>query len=155
MLERLMDIAALEMKVDRVELRRINLVKASQMPYQTALAHKYDCGDFERVLDKTLETADWNGFAARRAASEKSGRLRGRGLASYLELATIFNERMELRFNPAGTVSIVAGTFSHGQGHETAYAQLVSEYLGVDFESVRLIQGDTDAVSFGRGTYGS
>jgi carbon-monoxide dehydrogenase large subunit len=155
MLERLIDIAAREMGKDPIELRRKNFVKPSQMPYQTALAYRYDCGDFETVMDRTLKAADWNGFAARRAEAEKRGRLRGRGIACYLEAATIFNERMEIRFNPAGTVSVVAGTFSHGQGHETVYAQMVAEFLGVEFDSVRLIQGDTDAVSFGRGTYAS
>jgi carbon-monoxide dehydrogenase large subunit len=102
-----------------------------------------------------LKAADWNGFDKRKAESAKRGKIRGRGIACYLEAATIFNERMEIRFNPAGTVSVVAGTFSHGQGHETVYAQMVAEFLGVDFDQVRLIQGDTDAVSFGRGTYAS
>jgi carbon-monoxide dehydrogenase large subunit len=155
MLERLMDIAAREMGRDPIELRRINLVKPSQMPYKTALAYVYDCGEFEKVMDRTLALADWAGFAARRAESERRGRLRGRGVSCYLEAATIFNERMEIRFNPAGTVTVIAGTFSHGQGHETVYAQMVSEFLGVAFESVRFIQGDTEAVSFGRGTYAS
>ncbi len=155
MLERLIDHAAREMGRDPLELRRINFVKPSQMPYQTALAYRYDCGDFETVMNRTLAAADWDGFAGRRAESEKRGRIRGRGISCYLEAATIFNERMEIRFNPAGTVSVVAGTFSHGQGHETVYAQMVAEFLGVDFDAVRLIQGDTDAVSFGRGTYGS
>lgn len=155
MLERLMDIAAREMGKDPIELRRKNFVKPAQMPYQTALAYRYDCGDFEVVMDRTLKAADWNGFDKRKADSAKRGKIRGRGIACYLEAATIFNERMEIRFNPAGTVSVVAGTFSHGQGHETVYAQMVAEFLGVEFDQVRLIQGDTDAVSFGRGTYAS
>lgn len=155
MLERLIDQAAREMKIDPVEMRRRNLIKAAQMPFQTALFYAYDSGDFEAVMDHTMILADWAGFETRRADSAKRGKLRGRGMACYLESATIFNDRMEIRFDPSGAVTILAGTFSHGQGHETAYAQLASAFLGVDFESVKLIQGDTDAVSIGRGTYGS
>jgi len=155
MLERLIDDAARALGLDVLEIRRRNFVKASQMPYKTALAYVYDCGDFDAVTDRTLKLADWDGYEKRRAASERRGRIRGRGIAVYLEAATIFNERTELRFNPSGTVTVVAGTFSHGQGHETVYAQMVSEFLGVDFEAVRFLQGDTSAVSFGRGTYGS
>jgi carbon-monoxide dehydrogenase large subunit len=154
-LERLIDTAAAEMGKDPAELRRINLIKADQMPYQTALMHAYDCGEFDVVMDKVLQTADWDGFDKRRNDSEKNGYLRGRGAASYLEAATFFNDRMEIHFDPSGAVTIVAGTFSHGQGHETVYAQLMCEFLGVEFESVRLVQGDTDAVSIGRGTYAS
>jgi len=155
MLERLIDQAARDLKVDPVTIRRKNLIKSAQMPFQTALFAKYDSGDFETVLDKALALADWDGFEARRAESAKRGRLRGRGLACYIESATVFNDRMEIRFDPSGAVTILAGTFSHGQGHETAYAQMASAFLGVDFESVRLVQGDTDAVAIGRGTYGS
>ncbi|MBT3552719.1 MAG: xanthine dehydrogenase family protein molybdopterin-binding subunit [Rhodospirillaceae bacterium] len=154
-LERLIDIAATEMGKDPAELRRINLIKADQMPYQTALMHAYDCGEFDVVMDKVLQSADWDGFEKRRQDSEKNGLLRGRGISSYLEAATFFNDRMEIRFDPSGAVSVIAGTFSHGQGHETAYAQMMCEFLGVEFESVRLVQGDTDAVSIGRGTYAS
>lgn len=154
-LERLFDMAARELKLDPVDIRRRNLVKADQMPYQTALAHKYDCGDFEAVMDKALAESDWNGFEERRQHSEEKGYIRGRGLAVYMESAAPFNERMEIRFDPSGSVSVVAGTHSHGQGHATVYAQMVSEFLGVPFESVRLIQGDTDKVSIGRGTVGS
>jgi carbon-monoxide dehydrogenase large subunit len=103
------------------------------MPYRTPLLHTYDVGEFGKVLERTLRLADWDGFAARKAESEQKGRLRGHAVASF----------------------IVAGTFSHGQGHETVFAQLVSEWLGVPFESIRLVQGDTDAVSFGRGTFAS
>ena len=155
MLERLIDQAARELKLDPVAIRRKNLITSAQMPFQTALFAKYDSGDFETVMDKALALADWNGFEARRKESEKRGKLRGRGLSCYIESATVFNDRMEIRFDPSGAVTILAGTFSHGQGHETAYAQLASAFLGVDFESVKLIQGDTDAVSIGRGTYGS
>ena len=155
MLERLIDQAARELKIDQVEIRRKNLIKSAQMPFQTALFAKYDSGDFETVMDKALALANWTGFEARRANAAKRGKLLGRGLACYIESATVFNDRMEIRFDPSGAVTILAGTFSHGQGHETAYAQLASAFLGVDFESVKLIQGDTDAVAIGRGTYGS
>ena len=155
MLERLLDQAAVEMKIDPVEIRRRNLIKSAQMPFQTALFYAYDCGDFETVMNKALKDADWAGFEKRRADSAKRGKLRGRGLSCYIESATIFNDRMEIRFDPSGAVTILAGTFSHGQGHETAYAQMASSFLGVDFEAVRLVQGDTDAVAIGRGTYGS
>ena len=125
------------------------------MPYQTKLMHKYDCGEFEKVMDKAIGVADRKGFAARKAESAKRGKLRGLGLTYYIEACGIFNERMEMRFDPTGNVSIIAGTHSHGQGHETAFAQLVSGWLGIDMEKIRLIQGDTDQVGFGRGTYGS
>jgi aerobic carbon-monoxide dehydrogenase large subunit len=153
--DRLIDTAAAEMGIDRAELRRKNFIKPSSMPYQTKLMHNYDCGDFATVMDKGLAAADWKGFAKRKTASEKNGKLRGQGLTYYIEACGIFNERMELRFDPSGDVTVIAGTHSHGQGHETAFAQLVNEYLGVPIENVRLIQGDTDEVPFGRGTYGS
>ncbi|MDP6427210.1 MAG: xanthine dehydrogenase family protein molybdopterin-binding subunit [Rhodospirillales bacterium] len=154
-LERMIDIAAAEMGKDPVELRRINLVTAEQMPYQTALMHAYDSGEFDVVMENTLAAADWSGFEARRKESEARGYLRGRGVACFMEVVTIFNDRMEIRFDPSGSVTVVAGTLSHGQGHETTYAQMLCEFLGVEFESVRLLQGDTDAVSIGRGTYAS
>src|SRR5213075_493578 len=115
----------------------------------------YDSGEFGRLTDRALELADWSGYPKRKQQSEARGRLRGRSLIYYLEDSGVFNERMELRFDPSGMVTVVAGTHSHGQGHATTYAQLVSDWLGVPFESVRLVQGDTDAVSFGRGTYAS
>jgi carbon-monoxide dehydrogenase large subunit len=163
LIERLMDEAALKLKIDPVELRRRNYIQPSQMPYDTTanwtvakpVGWTYDSGDFGRLTERTLELSDWKGYAARKKASEAKGRLRGRSLIYYLEDSGVFNERMELRFDPSGMVTIVAGTHSHGQGHATTYAQLVSDWLGVPFENVRLVQGDTDAVSFGRGTYAS
>ena len=98
---------------------------------------------------------DWNGFANAPAQSKKSGKLRGRGLDYFIERGGVFNDRMELRFDPSGSVTIIAGTHSHGQGHATVYAQMVREWLGVPFETIRFMQGDTDAVPIGRGTYGS
>ncbi|MCD6042610.1 MAG: carbon monoxide dehydrogenase [Burkholderiales bacterium] len=161
--ERLMDEAATKLGIDPVEIRRRNYIPPSAMPHNTtanwtvgaAVGWTYDSGDFARLTDRCLELADWPGFASRKKASEEKGRLRGRALIYYLEDSGVFNERMELRFDPSGTVTIVAGTHSHGQGHATTYAQLVSDWLGVPFESIRLVQGDTDAVSFGRGTYAS
>ena len=115
----------------------------------------YDSGDFTQVMDECLKLADWNGYAKRAAASKKNGKLRGRGLGYFLEEAAVFNEKMVLRFDPSGTVTIVAGTHSHGQGHQTVYAQMVHEWLGVPIDSIRFIQGDTNEVPIGRGTYGS
>ena len=155
LLERLIEKAARETGIDAIELRRRNFVAPGAMPYRTALDFEYDSGEFEAVMDDALDLADWDGFAARRAETEARGKLRGRGMACFLESAAMSNERMEIRFDASGSVTVVAGTFSHGQGHETVYAQMVSDWLGVDFASVRLIQGDTEAVSIGRGTFGS
>jgi aerobic carbon-monoxide dehydrogenase large subunit len=155
LIERLMDEAALQIGMDPVELRRRNFVKPEQMPYHTQTHYVYDSGEFEQAMTKGLELADWAGFAGRKAQSEQAGRLRGRGLAYFIEEAGIFNERMDLRFDPEGNVAIIAGTHSHGQGHETAFAQLVHEWLGIPFESVSFVQGDTDKVAIGRGTYAS
>jgi aerobic carbon-monoxide dehydrogenase large subunit len=154
-IERLMDEAALKLGIDPVEIRRRNLIKPEAMPYHTQTHYVYDSGEFERLMDKCLEVADWNGFPARKRQSEAAGRLRGRGLAYFIEEAGVFNERMDLRFDADGNVAILAGTHSHGQGHATAFAQLVSEWLGIPFESVRYVQGDTEKVAVGRGTYAS
>jgi carbon-monoxide dehydrogenase large subunit len=162
-IERLMDEAAKKLNIDPVELRRRNFIQPSQMPYNTTAnwtvgapaGWTYDSGDFGRLTDRAIELADWNGFQKRKQQSEAKGRLRGRSLIYYLEDSGVFNERMEIRFDPSGMVTVVAGTHSHGQGHATTYAQLVSDWLGVPFENVRLVQGDTDAVPFGRGTYAS
>ena len=154
LIERLIDRAARVIGLDPAEIRRRNYIAPAKMPYKTPTGTTYDSGDFARVMDECLKLADWNGFAARRRL-EEGGKLRGRGLAYFIEEAAVFNERMDLRFDPSGTVTILAGTHSHGQGHATAFAQLVSEWLGVPFESIRYVQGDTDAVPIGRGTYGS
>jgi carbon-monoxide dehydrogenase large subunit len=162
-MERLMDEAARKLGLDPVELRRRNFIPPSAMPYNTtagwtvgaAAGWTYDSGDFARLTDRCIEISDWENYAARKRVTESKGRLRGRALIYYLEDSGVFNERMELRFDPSGMVTIVAGTHSHGQGHATTYAQLVSDWLGLPFESIRLVQGDTDAVSFGRGTYAS
>jgi carbon-monoxide dehydrogenase large subunit len=153
--ERLLDEAARIIGLDPAEIRRRNFVAPGAMPYNTPTHATYDGGDFAATMEKCLDLADWGGFAARLADSEKQGKRRGRGLIYYIEVCGIFNDRMELRFDPSGGVSIVSGLFSHGQGHATTFAQVVSDWLGVPFESVRLIQGDTAQVSYGRGTYAS
>ena len=153
LIERLLDEAALTLGLDRAEIRRRNVIPASSLPYRTVTGYAYDSGDFRKVLDRCTEMADWDGFPARQAASESAGLRRGRGIAYFIEQGGVFNDRMELRFDPGGTVTIVAGTFSHGQGHETTYAQMVSEWLGIPFADIRFVQGDTDKVPFGRGTY--
>src|SRR5882762_1731665 len=162
-IERLMDEAARKVNMDPVELRRRNYIPPSAMPYNTtagwtvgaAVGWTYDSGDFARLTDRAVQLADWNGYAARKKDSERKGRLRGRSLIYYLEDSGVFNERMEIRFDPSGMATIVAGTFSHGQGHATTYAQMVSDWLGLPFENIRFVQGDTDQVPFGRGTYAS
>jgi carbon-monoxide dehydrogenase large subunit len=154
-IERLVDAAAHAMKLDPVVVRQRNLIRPEKMPYQTKFMTVYDSGDFGRVMEETIKLADIPGFAARKAESERRGKRRGLGIAYFIELSAPFNDRMELHFDEIGDVTIVAGTHSHGQGHETAFAQLVHEFLGVPFDRIRLVQGDTDTVSFGRGTYGS
>jgi carbon-monoxide dehydrogenase large subunit len=153
LIERLLDEAATFLGLDQVEIRRRNLIQTTALPYRTATGFIYDSGDFHRVLNRCAIMSDWDGFEIRRKNSELKGLRRGRGVAYFIEQGGIFNDRMELRFDPGGGVTIVAGTFSHGQGHETTYAQLVSEWLGVPFENIRFLQGDTDKVPFGRGTY--
>jgi aerobic carbon-monoxide dehydrogenase large subunit len=153
LIERLIERAAEITGIDRVELRRRNLIRPEQLPYHTPTHHSYDSGDFEKLMDRCLALADWDGFPARRKETERRGKRRGRAVTPYIELGGVMNDRIEIRFDPGGTVSIIAGTHSHGQGHATAFAQLVSEWLGVPFEAINYIQGDTESVSFGRGTY--
>ena len=153
LIERLVERAAQVTGIDRVELRRRNLIAADALPYHTPTHHTYDSGEFEKLMDTCLAAADWNGFAARRKDSERRGKLRGRAVTPYIELGGVFNERMEIRFDPSGMVTIIAGTHSHGQGHATAFSQLVAEWLGVSFEAINYIQGDTEKVAFGRGTF--
>ena len=155
LIEQLLDRAARAVGIDAVEIRRRNFIPAADMPHQIGTGPTYDSGDFVHVMDESLKLADWDGFAARAAQSKKLGKLRGRGIGYFLEEAAVFNERMVLRFDPSGTLTILAGTHSHGQGHQTVYAQMAHEWLGVPFENIRFVQGDTDAVPIGRGTYGS
>src|SRR5260221_14191459 len=154
--ERLVDVAARRLGIPAAELRRRNFVKREQMPYNTALGLTYDSGDFVRNMDDALRLADQQGFAARRAASQAKGKLRGFGFATYIEqCGTGGDEMAELRFDPSGGVTLLIGTQSSGQGHHTAYAQFVADGLGIPLEEIRFHQGDTDTVSFGRGTGGS
>lgn len=152
-LERLMDEAARQLGMDRVEIRRRNLIHVDAMPYTTAAGTTYDSGDFAHMMDGCLELADWEGFSDRQATSQAAGLLRGRAVTCYIESAGIFNERMGLRFDPEGNVTILAGTHSHGQGHATVFPQLIHEWLGLPYDKIRYIQGDTDKIAIGRGTY--
>jgi carbon-monoxide dehydrogenase large subunit len=152
-MERMIEHAARKIGIDPVAIRRRNLIPQSKLPYTTPTFWVYDSGEFERIFEKCLEVSDWKGYEARRKASQKTGKLRGRAVSFYIEQGGIFNERMDLRFDPSGSVTILAGTHSHGQGHATVFAQLVHEWLGVPFETIRFIQGDTGQVPIGRGTY--
>jgi carbon-monoxide dehydrogenase large subunit len=154
-MERLIDKAAHEMKLDRAEIRKRNFIKPGAMPYATKTGWTYDTGDFAAAMNKCQGLADWQGYESRKAASEKAGKRRGRGIVSYVDNTGIFSDRMEIRFDPSGTVTVHAGTMNHGQGHETTYAQMVSEWLSVPFDSIRLAQADTDEIAAGRGTYAS
>lgn len=153
--ERMLDLAAAQIGMDRVEIRRRNFIRPDQMPYRTAVGEIYDNGEFEAITDATLELADWDGFEARRAETESRGLLRGRGLSCYIEVCATLSDRMEVRFDSSGCVTILAGTFSYGQGHETTYAQMVHDWLGVPLEKIRFVQGDTDIIATGRGSFGS
>jgi aerobic carbon-monoxide dehydrogenase large subunit len=154
--ERLIDAAAREVGIDRVEIRRRNMVASSAMPYVSAMGQRYDSGEFARVLDAALAKADWAGFPARRAASEAQGRKRGIGLAYYLEATGGGpTERAEVRFAADGFAEVLVGTQSTGQGHETAYAMLTSNELGIPMEKIRIIQGDSDEIPTGGGTGGA
>ena len=153
LIERLIDRAADVTGIDRIELRRRNLIPSSAMPYRTATGLVYDTGEFRELMDECLQLADWEGYASRRERSKQRGKLRGRAAVCYIEQGGVFNDRMELRFDPSGGVLIVSGTLSHGQGHATVYAQIVSEWLGIPLNKIQLLQGDTHKVPLGRGTY--
>ena len=155
LIEQLLDRAARVTGIDPIEIRRRNFIPSAAMPHKLQTGITYDSGDFVHVMDECLKLADWDGFAKRAAESKKNGKLRGRGIGYFLEEAAVFNDRMVLRFDPSGMLTILAGTHSHGQGHATVYAQMVTEWLGVPFENIRFVQGDTDAVPIGRGSYGS
>ncbi|MEZ5842244.1 MAG: xanthine dehydrogenase family protein molybdopterin-binding subunit [Hyphomicrobiaceae bacterium] len=169
LLERLMSKAAAEMGVDQAELRRKNFIQPSQFPYQTPVAVVYDTGDYEASLDAALKLADYAGFPARRAAAEKAGKLRGIGVASYIEACGIapsslvgalgaragLYEAATVRVNPTGSVAVMTGSHSHGQGHDTSFAQVVADKLGIPIDQVEIVHGDTAKVPFGMGTYGS
>jgi carbon-monoxide dehydrogenase large subunit len=146
-IERLVDVAAREMGIDPVELRRRNLVPDAAMPYTNAVGETYDVGHFAQVLAEALVLSDWAGFDARRAASREQGRLRGRGLACYVEwTGGEMTERAVVEVHGNGRVVLLSGTQNMGQGLETSYAQLVADALGIDYELVDVVQGDTDRI---------
>ncbi len=153
-IERLIDLAARRHGFDRVALRRRNLVPAGVMPYRNPVGLLYDSGDYADAQDRVVALADWAGFEARRAEARRRGRYRGIGIANYIELNTgAPRERAEITVRPEGRVDVVLGTLSSGQGHETSFAQLVTEWLGVGVDQVRLVTGDTDLLPFGGGSH--
>ena len=169
LLERLVDVIAHDTGFDRVELRRRNLIPVDAFPYQTPVALQYDSGDYQTTLKVALQNADWEGFEARRTAARARGKLRGIGMSTYLEACGIapsalvgslgaragLYEVANIRVHPTGSVTVFTGTHSHGQGHETTLAQLVVSQLGVPFDQVEIVHGDTAKIPFGMGTYGS
>jgi carbon-monoxide dehydrogenase large subunit len=148
-IERLFDAAAREMRIDPAELRRRNMIRPEQMPYRNAMAQTYDCGAFEKILDQGLALADWNGFAARRAESERRGKLRGRGIATFLEWTggNAFEEKVSVDVGADGVIEIFSATQAMGQGIATSYAQLAVDVFGVPIEKIRIVQGDTRAAT--------
>ncbi len=168
-IERTIDKAAREMGIDPIELRRRNFIAPDAFPYQTPVAVEYDTGNYHATMDKAVEMADLGGFAARKAASAARGKLRGLGIVHYIEACGIapsalvgslgaragLYEAATVRVNPTGNVSVFTGSHSHGQGHETTFAQIVAEMLGCDEAAVDIVHGDTARVPFGMGTYGS
>jgi aerobic carbon-monoxide dehydrogenase large subunit len=165
--ERLVEAAARELGIDPAELRKRNFI--SQFPHQTPVILAYDAGDYNASLKKALELADYKGFAKRKRESARNGKLRGIGLSAYIEACGIAPsqavgslgagvglwESAEVRVNPTGSVEVLTGAHSHGQGHETTFAQLVCERLGIPIDNISIVHGDTDVVQFGMGTYGS
>ena len=169
LLERAVETAARELKIDPAELRRRNYIQPDAFPYQTPVVHQYDIGDYGASLDKACEMADVAGFDARRKESEANGKRRGLGYSSYIEACGIapsaavgalgggvgLYESADIRFNATGNVTVMTGTHSQGQSHQTTFAQVVSEQLGVPMENIEVVEGDTDKGPFGMGTYGS
>jgi carbon-monoxide dehydrogenase large subunit len=165
--ERLVEVGAREQGIDPADLRKKNFIK--KFPYQTPVIMTYDAGDYHASLKKALELADYAGFGRRKRESARHGKLRGVGFSTYIEACGIAPsqavgslgcgvglwESAEVRVNPTGSVEILTGTHAHGQGHETTFAQVVSERLGVPIENISVVHGDTDKVQFGMGTYGS
>ena len=160
MLERIIDIAAAELGIDRLEIRRRNAIPAAAMPYKTGFLFTYDTGDFDGNMRIAAEAADWAGFETRRAAAAKAGKLRGIGIANCIEQAggpfgAPWEEYADLRFNADGTIDVLVGTMANGQGHETVFAEMAAARFGIDRARVRVVQGDTDQVKMGRGSFGS
>ncbi len=155
-IERTMDIAATELGIDRLELRRRNFIKSKEMPFATPAGTTYDCGDFPGLFKEALAQADAKGFAKRKRESKKAGRLRGLGVACYVETtAAMTQEQGGIKFNADGTVTIVTGTLDYGQGHASPFAQILTQKLGIPFDRIRLMQGDSDQLVHGGGTGGS
>jgi len=155
-MERLVDTAAREMGIDQVELRRRNHIPAEAMPYKAPNGTTYDSGEFTNLLNKAVALADWDGFAERKEESRARGKLRGRGISDYLELTGPPGREMGgIRFEPNGAVTIITGSLDYGQGHWSPFAQVLATRLGIPFQSIRLIQGDSDELIAGGGTGGS
>ena len=155
-IERLLDTAAREMGIDPVEIRRRNHIQPGAFPYKTPAGTTYDSGDFPTILDKALALADWDGFPARKQASAERGKLRGRGIGQYLEVTGPPAKEMGgIRFEADGTVTIITGTLDYGQGHASPFAQVLASRLGIPFEKINLLQGDSDELLAGGGTGGS
>ena len=168
-LERIIDKAARELGVDPIELRRKNFIQPDQFPYQTPVAVVYDTGNYQATMDKLLEISDHAGFAARAEASKRRGKLRGFGIAHYIEACGIapsnlvgqlgaragLYESATVRVNATGSISVFTGSHSHGQGHETTFAQVVADMIGIDASQIDIVHGDTSNTPMGMGTYGS
>jgi aerobic carbon-monoxide dehydrogenase large subunit len=159
-LERIIDVAAEEMGIDRIELRKRNLIPSTAMPFKTGLVFTYDCGDFEKNMSLALAASDWPRFSERRRSAQQRGLLRGIGFANAIEAAAgpadnPMEEAAEIRFDTAGNVLAVMGSQPQGQGHETTFAQIIHDQLGIPMNRVRVVSGDTDLVYHGKGTFGS
>jgi carbon-monoxide dehydrogenase large subunit len=155
-MERMMDTAAREMGIDRIELRRRNMIRPEEIPYEAVSELTYDSGDFPAVLDAGLANADWDGFEARRRESESRGKLRGLGLSCYLEVTgPPANEMGGIRFEDDGGVTMISGSLNYGQGHQGTFAQILTGKLGIPYDRFRLVQGDSDELIAGAGTGGS
>ncbi|MBM3518107.1 MAG: xanthine dehydrogenase family protein molybdopterin-binding subunit, partial [Alphaproteobacteria bacterium] len=157
LVERLVDASARELGIDRAELRRKNFIPPSKMPYKTALLHTYDSGDFDRNMRDAIRLSDWAGFEARRSEARRRGRLRGLGIATYIEATPGVPDHNEaiVTIDGGGQITIFSGEQNNGQGQVTSFAQIVSDHLGVPFEAITIIQGDSDLLANGQGTGGS
>ena len=155
-LERMIDAAAREMNMDRAEIRRRNMVPPDSMPFKTGLLFTLDCGEFEKNMEKCLHMSGYGDFESRRAEAAARGKYRGLGIANFIEqTAQMDGETVSIQFDTTGTVTVVAGSISHGQGHDAMYKIVVSDKLGIDSEDIRVVSGDTALLPFGGGTYAS
>ncbi|HXZ46040.1 MAG TPA: xanthine dehydrogenase family protein molybdopterin-binding subunit, partial [Pseudolabrys sp.] len=154
--ERALDLAAAELGIDRLDLRKRNMIRKSDLPFKAASDMTYDCGDFLGVLKQALEMADYAGFNKRKRDSKKRGLLRGIGIGCYLEVTAAPGKELgAIHFEADGTVTIVAGTLDFGMGHATTYAQILTDLLGIPFDRIRMVEGDSDRMAFGGGSGGS